>query len=161
VVDRVIKDDTEFDRGIKTYRLWEGELYNVDLEDREAYNDSFEGKMADEHRVEIENNSSFECYVSVGVVLLGLALVGISAFVIIQFQNSTSTINILSKQHTNIDSLMIDFNRILGLLRDLASGFSAEFPSISASAEIEDSYTRIQALKTKPLFDNVEHSMEF
>ncbi len=53
MVDRVIKDDTEFDRGIKTYRLWEGELYNVDLEDREAYNDSFEGKMADEHRVEI------------------------------------------------------------------------------------------------------------
>ena len=37
VVEKVLEEDTDYDRGIKTYRLWQGELYNVDLEDREGY----------------------------------------------------------------------------------------------------------------------------
>lgn len=34
VVDKVLIEDTDYDRDIKTYRLWQGELYNIDLEDR-------------------------------------------------------------------------------------------------------------------------------
>lgn len=73
---------------------------------------------------------------SVGVALLALTLIGLSAFVIASFSTSIVKINYLSKQHTNIDSLIIDFNRILGLLRDLASNFSANFPDISIALEI-------------------------
>lgn len=98
---------------------------------------------------------------SVGVVIMGLVLIGLSVFLIVRFQDSTSNISMLSHQHTNIDSLLIDFNRILALLRDLASGFTSKFPWLSVSAEIEDSYNRIQVLKNQPLFNNDEHTIEF
>lgn len=41
LVDRIITEDTNYCKDIKTYRLYNGELYNVDLEDRDAYNEMF------------------------------------------------------------------------------------------------------------------------
>lgn len=37
------------DKGIKTYRLYEKEMYNIDLEDKEGYVEEF-GKMRTESK---------------------------------------------------------------------------------------------------------------
>lgn len=41
-----------FAKDIKTYRLYDGELYNIDLEDKEAYNDMFEEHTNEEKKKE-------------------------------------------------------------------------------------------------------------
>ena len=43
LVSNILKTSEEkhYDSGIKTYRLFDGDLYNIDLEDKEAYNEQF------------------------------------------------------------------------------------------------------------------------
>lgn len=53
------------------------------------------------------------------MVLLALTLIGLSAYYVIEFNNDSSAIVILSEQHTNIDSFLVDYYRILALLRNL------------------------------------------
>lgn len=43
--------------------------------------------------------------------------------------------------------LNLDFNRIMALLKDMASGFDTRFTNVSIYEELADSYARIQVLK--------------
>lgn len=43
---------------IKTYRLFDGDLYNVDLEDREGYNNLFEEHVNETKKKEVSEQSS-------------------------------------------------------------------------------------------------------
>jgi len=95
----------------------------VDLEDREAYNNMFERHVTQIKRIEVPDNSSLECYLFVAVVVLGLALAAFSLTLIIKFQNASNAISTQYSQFLNIESLIIDFTRILSLLRDYSSGF--------------------------------------
>ena len=36
-------NENRYSKGIKCYRLYDGELYNIDLEDKEQYVEQFEG----------------------------------------------------------------------------------------------------------------------
>jgi hypothetical protein len=48
LVNGLIKKENDYAKDIKTYRLYKGDLYNVDLEDKEAYNDDLEVHVVEE-----------------------------------------------------------------------------------------------------------------
>lgn len=121
---------------IKTYRLYGGDLYNVDLEDREGYNDLFEEHVNVAKKKEVSEQSSLECYIFLAVIMLGLALIAFSVALIIQFQSDTAIVGSYFSRYQSIESFNIDFQRIIAILRDQYSGLAAQYPSFNASAEI-------------------------
>lgn len=58
IVDGLLIQSEHLGRDIKTYRLFGGDLYNVDLEDREAYNEIFAEHMSETKKKEVSEQSS-------------------------------------------------------------------------------------------------------
>ncbi len=110
---------------------------------------------------EATEQTSLECYIFLAVILLGLALIAFSVTLIIQFQADTATVSGYFSRYQHIESFNIDFQRIIAILRDQYSGLTALYPSFNPSAEILESYSRIQALKNSTIFDNTQYSMSF
>ena len=81
------------------------------------------------------------------MTILGCILIGFSIYSLVYFKATTSEIKTLSSRNIKIETLMIDFNRIMALLKDQASGFSSNFPSMSLIGEINDSFQRLNSLK--------------
>ena len=50
--------NSQYGPDIKTYRLFEGDLYNIDLEDRDGYNDLFEEHINEIKKKELSEQSS-------------------------------------------------------------------------------------------------------
>ena len=151
----------EFAKDIKTYRLYDGELYNIDLEDKEAYNELFEEHANEQKKKETNEQSVLECYIFLAVVLLSLALVAFSVVLIVSFQASATEISASYVKFQNIEQFKIDYQRIVALLRDEYSGLNQKYPSFRLKDEIGESYNRIQALKKNKIFDNTQYSMSF
>ncbi len=151
----------EFAKDIKTYRLYDGELYNIDLEDKEAYNELFEEHANEQKKKETNEQSVLECYIFLAVVLLSLALVAFSVVLIVSFQASATEISASYVKFQNIEQFKIDYQRIVALLRDEYSGLNQKYPSFRLKDEIGESYNRIQALKKNKIFDNTQYTMSF
>ena len=67
----------------------------------------------------------------VGVLILGLTLISLSALTIYNFKQSSLVLHTESLKHINIKSLMLDLNRIMAILKDKASGFDSRFSNYS------------------------------
>lgn len=46
LIANTLLQENRYTRGIKTYRLWENELYNIDLEDKDKYVEQFDDKIS-------------------------------------------------------------------------------------------------------------------
>ena len=154
-------DNVSLSKDIKTYRLFQGQLYNVDLEDKEAYNDEFQHHAPKEEQIQIEHNSSFQNYIMIGVAFLTLVLIGMSIYSMILFKGTTTQITDFASRHNWVHDLILDINRIAALLKDYSSGFSSRFPHISIANQVKASYDRIQVLKEKEIFYNTEFNLTF
>jgi len=85
----------------------------------------------------------------------------LSVLLILKYQSSSDSISTQYSQFINIESLIIDFKRILCILRDYASGFILQFPDFSLKNEVGISYGRIQNLKNQMMFTNDEYTIQF
>jgi hypothetical protein len=109
----------------------------------------------------VNDQTSLEFYIFLGVILLGIALIAFSIALIIQFQSDSQSIQSDYIQHQNIQSFNIDFQRLLTLLRDQTSGLFSNYPQVVFKNEVQESYSRIQQLKNSTLFDSSEYSINF
>ena len=95
------------------------------------------------------------------MIILGIALIALSVVLIVRFQTDSAAAAASFTRNQNIESFNIDFQRIIAILRDQYSGLTAKYPTFRPSAEIAESYLRIQALKNMSIFDNTKYNITF
>lgn len=95
------------------------------------------------------------------MITLGIALITLSVVLIVKFQTDSATVATSFTRYQNIESFNIDFQRIIAILRDQYSGLTDKYPTFNPSAEIAESYSRIQALKNVSIFDNTQYNITF
>ena len=73
--------------GIKSYRLYEGEMYNIDLEDKEKYNELFAETMESKVEKESENKIEInEIFYFISIICVCIFLFAI-AYTLIEITN--------------------------------------------------------------------------
>lgn len=79
LVANTLLNENRYTKGIKTYRLWEQDLYNIDLEDKEKYVEQFADKISNSTDKAKGEKSETDLYLitsifSVLVILVGMSL---------------------------------------------------------------------------------------
>lgn len=112
----------EFSTGIKTYRLYEGDLYNIDLEDKDKYDEQFDGIEQSLSGNKLLNfDININLFIAI-VVMVACIILGCNIFLSVSTDQKLSTIQSMQNQLLEIQQFSLNFNRIMAIMRDIASG---------------------------------------
>ena len=82
-----------YKQNIKTYRLYDQDLYNIDLEDKEAYIQPFDGVRSNSNDAERELKKPVDIYVIALVVGVSLVLTGLSVYILYSLNTNMTNIS--------------------------------------------------------------------
>ncbi len=77
LVTNTLLKENRYTKGIKTYRLWENELYNIDLEDKEKYVEQFADEISNSTDKPQGAKSETDLYLIAGIFSVLVILVGL------------------------------------------------------------------------------------
>ena len=160
VVDYTLVKNTNYKQNIKTYRLCGQDLYNIDLEDKDAYIQQFEGLKNLTHESERSAKKPIDIYVIALVVGVSVILTGLSVFILYSLNTNMSSISSDFMVSNEIDRFKINCYRIVAMLRDVAFGF---YDDVGRDwvPDVMESYNLIKINQNKKMFSNDQLLISF
>ena len=144
LVANTLLQENRYTRGIKTYRLWEKELYNIDLEDKDMYVEQFDDKISNSTDKPTGQVSETDLYIMTGIFSILVILVGLS----LGYNSiATSLHDDVVTYYSNglkIEQLRLHMNRIVSITRDIEFNRYKKFPILDWKSDLLTSYTNLK-----------------
>jgi hypothetical protein len=136
--------ENRYTKGIKTYRLWEKDLYNIDLEDKDKYVEQFDDKILNSEDKTTGRVSEADLYIMAAIFFILVILIGLGLGYNSIATNLQNDIVTYYSNGLKIEQLRLHMNRIASITRDIEFNRYQKFPILDWKKDLIKSYTNLK-----------------